>query len=210
VIAGYENFNYDVASLTGRLKGGGETVGGYFARRFGALRFDAALGWSNLNYDASAGTASGSFTGSRWLASTGLTGTQRVGELVIEPSAKIFVLWEREHAWTDSLGTLQDTRNFSARRASGGMKLLPPFLLADDMKLAPYVGLYGDYIFMSDDALPIGQPVLAIAQGWAARVTTGALMTNAHGAMIGFGGELGGLGSNYKVWTGNIRAMLPF
>ena len=108
VVAGYEHFKYDVASLNGTLKGDGETIGGYFSRRFaGNLRFDAALAWSTVNYNASSGTASGSFKGSRWLAVTGLTGNYKAGVYMLEPSAKLYMLWESQNAWTDSLGTAQ-------------------------------------------------------------------------------------------------------
>jgi hypothetical protein len=125
VVVGYENFKYDVASLAGTLKGNGETIGGYVARRFGNLRFDAALGWSNVDYNATAGTAAGSFTGSRWLGSTGLTGDYKLDAYTIEPSAKVYVLWERQTAWTDSLGTAQDGRDFSARPRRLGLETRP-------------------------------------------------------------------------------------
>ncbi len=210
VVAGHENFKYDVTSLTGTFKGNGETVGGYFARRFGALRFDAALAWSYMSYSASAGTANGSFTGSRWLASTGLTGYQKFGAFSLEPSAKVFVLWERENTWTDNLGTLQDTRTFSAGRASGGTKIARPFDLPDGSKIAPFIGVYGDYRFLSDNAVATGQPVVAISQGWSARVTTGASYMNDRGMMLSLGGEYGGIGANYKIWSGNVRGMIPF
>jgi hypothetical protein len=35
-VVGYETFKYDGASVAGSLKGNGETIGGYFAQRFGA------------------------------------------------------------------------------------------------------------------------------------------------------------------------------
>lgn len=210
LVVGYEHFKYDVAALAGSLKGDGETVGGYFARRFGNLRFDAALAWSNVNYSATAGTATGSFTGSRWLASSGLTGNYKLNAYVLEPSAKLYVLWEREKAWTDSLGTLQDARNFSAGRTALGTKVARPFEASGGWMISPYAGLYGDWRFSSDNALPVGTPVANVKDGWSGRVTSGVSATATRGAMISLGGELGGLGASYKIWSGNVRGSVPF
>src|ERR1700738_910790 len=87
-----------------------------------------ALAWSDIAYNATAGTATGSLTGHRWLFSTGLTGDYRLGAYVLEPSSKVFVWWEQQNAWTDSLGTLQTDRSFSAGRVATGGKLLYPWM----------------------------------------------------------------------------------
>jgi hypothetical protein len=211
VIVGYEYFKYDVAALAGSLKGNGETIGGYFSRHFpGNLRFDAALGWTHLNYNATAGAATGSFTGSRWLASTGLTGTYKYNVYFIEPSAKVYALWESEQAWTDSLGTAQASRNFSAGRTALGAKVGRSFEASNGWTVTPNAGLYGDWRFQSDNALPTGTPVANIGTGWSGRVTAGLAAKAAGGCMVSLDGEYGGLGANYKIWTGNVRATVPF
>ncbi|MBI3700838.1 MAG: IPT/TIG domain-containing protein [Afipia sp.] len=210
VFVGYENFKYDVASLGGGLKGNGETVGGYFARRFGDLRFDAKVGWSNVDYDITAGTAKGAIGASRWLASAGLTRDYKFGQLHFEPSAKAFMLWEQQRAWTDSLGTAQGARDFSVGRASTGAKLSQAFELPSGWKMVPFVGAYSDYRFGSDSSLPSTQPVAAISQGWSARVTSGTTFNGAKDVSVSLGGELGGIGSNYRIWTGQARANIPF
>lgn len=211
VAVGYEHFKFDVAALAGSLKGDGETIGGYFAQRFGGnLRFDAALAWTNLNYSANAGTATGSFAGSRWLASIGLTGTYKYNVYVIEPSAKLYALWENERAWTDSLGTLQNSRDFSAGRTALGAKVARPFDASGGWTVLPYVGLYSDWRFQTDNALPTGTPVANIGTGWSGRVTSGLAAKAAGGSIIALEGEYGGLGANYKIWSGNVRGMVPF
>ncbi len=211
VVVGYEHFKYDVASLAGSLKGDGETIGGYFARRFGGnLRFDAALAWSNVDYDATAATATGSFKGSRWLATTGLTGDHRFGAYTLEPSAKLYVLWERQTAWTDTLGAAHSDRNFSSGRAAFGSSIARPFATAGGWALAPYAGLYGDWRFSSDNAVTTGAPVANIKDGWSGRVTAGLSATGARGTNFTLGGEYGGLGASYKIWSGNVRASVPF
>lgn len=211
VLVGYEHFKYDVAALAGSIKGDGETVGGYFSRRFGGhLQFDAALAWSNVNYDASSGAATGSFTGSRWLVTSGLTGSHQFGAVAFEPSAKIFVLWERQGAWTDSLGAVQLGRNFSAGRTALGGRIARPFAVSEYWTVAPYAGLYGDWRFASNNALPTGAPVASIKDGWSGRVTAGMSATALRGTVLTVGGELGGLGADYKIWSGNIRGTVPF
>jgi hypothetical protein len=211
IVTGYENFKYDSASLDGTMKGNGGTIGGYTAwRLLPTLRWDATLAWSDISYDGSAGTANGSFTGHRWLASTGLTGSYRVAAFVLEPSATVYALWEREDEWTDSLGTLQPTRSFSTGRVATGGKVIYPWMLGDGARLAPYAGLYADWRFGTDDAVPAGEPIVGIDNGWSARVTGGIAYTTADGASLSLGGEYGGLGADYKVWTANARGSLPF
>jgi len=209
VVFGYENFKYDVPALVGNLTGNGETIGGYLAQRFGQLEFDAALAWSNMSYNATAGTATGSFNGSRWLFTTGLTGHQKFSDFTIEPSAKLFVLWENQTAWTDSLGTAQAANNFSSGRTALGAKVARSFVMGRGM-LTPYAGLYGDWRFSSDNAQPAGAPVVGIGKGWAARVTSGATYTCTNGVALALGGELGGLGANYTIWSGTARVAVPF
>ncbi len=209
VILGHEMFKYDIASLGGGLKGRGEAVGGYFSRRFDRIRFDATIAWSAMSYDVTAGTANGSLVGSRWLFSTGVTGNEKLGPYLLEPSLKVFALWEHQNEWTDSLATLQEARNFSAGRASGGSKIGRVFDFMDG-KLSPFVGLYGDYYFQSDNSVPAGQPVVGISSGWSARVTSGVTYMSQNGASLGFMTEIGGLGANFLVWSGQVQARLPF
>lgn len=70
----------------------------------------------------------------------------------IEPSARLYALWEREDAYTDTLGTQQAARNFSTGRASGGVKVAYPLAMAPGVRIAPYAGVYSDYYFNHDDA----------------------------------------------------------
>lgn len=73
----------------------------------------------------------------------------------------------------------------------------------------PYAGLYADWLFSSDNALPVGPPVAVIKDGWAGRVTAG-LAANARDTMVSLSGELGGLGTSYKIWMGNLRISTLF
>ncbi|OJU18129.1 MAG: hypothetical protein BGN84_11780 [Afipia sp. 62-7] len=208
---GYESFNYDFASLAGNLKGNGGTVGGYAAWRITqTLRWDAMAGWSGLSYDGVAGTASGSFTGSRWIASTGLTGNYRVAAYIFEPSAKVYALWERQGAWIDSLGASQASRDFSTGRVSAGGRVIAPWQITATTILSPYLGFYGDWRFSTDNALPVGVPFVGISDGWSGRVTGGVNIATAGGGSLALGGEYGGIGSNYGVWTASARAHWPF
>jgi len=210
VVGGYENFKYKSTLLSGTFKGDGWTIGGYGAWRFAPhWRFDAALAWSDIAYDAVAGTAAGSFGASRWLASAGLTGRYAIGALIVAPSSRLYALWEQQDAWTDSLGTLQAARSFSAGRVATGAMVSYPWLTGD-WRVAPYLGLYGDWRFSTDDAVPAGLPVVGIGDGWSARLTGGVTMAKAGGPSVSLGGEYGGLGANYKVWSANGQLNWPF
>ena len=144
------------------------------------------------------------------LASTSLTGNYKYNVYIVEPSAKIYMLWESEKAWTDSLGTLQPSRNFSAGRTALGAKVARPFEVSNGWTLSLYAGLYGDWRFQTDSAIPTATPVANIGTSWSGRVTGGLAAKAAGGSMLSLGGEYGGLGANYKIWTGNVRASMPF
>lgn len=217
VLGGYETFDYRSDALQGRLKGDGWTVGSYVGWRITeGIRFDAGAAYSGIGYNGTAGTAAGSFNGNRWLVTGGLTGTYGAYGVQIEPSARVYALWEHENAYTDTLGTLQAARDFSTGRASGGIKLSYPIAWsAATAILAPYVGLYGDYYFNSDNAgtlaaaaVPI--PANFILDGWSARATAGLTTQFNNGALIAVGGERAGIGGNFGLWTYRARASVPF
>jgi uncharacterized repeat protein (TIGR01451 family) len=216
-VGGYETFDYTSQDLSGKLKGNGWTVGSYLGWKLtSSIRFDAAVAYSGIGYDGTAGTAQGNFDGSRWMVSSGLTGNYKTYGFDVEPSAKIYALWEHENAYTDSLGTHQADHDFATGRASGGVKLSYPLAWTDSIAFAPYVGLYGDYYFTGDDAAVIvaaGALPLAstpLLDGWSARTTAGFAARFASGAAISVGGELGGIGSDTHIWTYRARAAVPF
>jgi uncharacterized repeat protein (TIGR01451 family) len=211
VLGGYENFDYTSQTLNGRLKGDGWTVGGYLGwRLWPGVRFDVAVARSGISYNGVSGTAAASFPGNRWLATGGLTGTYRTQWLEIEPSAKVYAIWERDNAYLDSLGTQQAENRFSTGRASSGVKVAYPMRWDTVTTLAPYVGVYADYYFSSNNAEALLLPTQFV-QGWAARVTSGLSYNVAGGAKVSVGGEFGGLGSqNFTTWSVRGRASVPF
>ncbi len=207
--AGYENFNYDIASLTGNLKGNGGTIGSYAGWQVTpTLRWKGMIGWTGLGYDASAGTAAGSFDGSRWLVSTGLTGSHRVAAFILEPSVDVFALWEHQTGYTDTLGALHDARNFSTGRVALGGRALAP--MPGWSGVTPYLGFYGDWRFSTNNSVPVGVAFVGLSDGWSGRVTGGVNVPIAGGGTVALGGEYGGLGANYGVWTANARLNWPF
>jgi hypothetical protein len=219
VMAGYEHFNYTEQDINGKLTGEGWTVGSYFGWKItSAIRYEAAVAYSGINYDGVAGTAQGNFNGQRWLVQTGLIGTYKAAGFVFEPSAKVYALWENEGAYTDSLGTLQASHDFSTGRASGGVKVSYPYPCAwsDTVALLPYFGIYGDYYFDQDNAAAIvaagGIPLAStpLLEGWSARVTGGLGVKFASGGTIGVGAEYGGIGSDFQIWTFKAKADVPF
>ena len=148
--------------------------------------------------------------------SGGLTGNTTYYGLNIEPSAKVYALWENENAYTDSLGTLQADRTFFTGRASGGVKVAYPWLASATVALTPFAGLYADYYFTGDNAavaILAGTAPLAsvpLLDGWSARAVGGVAAQFENGTAVAFGAELGGLGSHLQVWTFKGRASVPF
>ncbi len=140
----------------------------------------------------------------------GLTGNRKLGAFSVQPSAKLYVLREMQKAWIDTLGTLQAARTFISGRTALGAQVARPWATANGWTVSPYAGLYADWRFSSENALPTGSPVANIKDGWSARVTSGLSATASRGATIALGGELGGLGSTYKIWSGNVTAAVPF
>jgi hypothetical protein len=215
VLAGYETFSY-TQEINGRLKGDGWTTGAYLGWKIvPTLRFDAAVAYSGIGYDGTAGTAQGNFSGQRWMVSTGLTGTYKWDGLLLEPSAKVYSLWEHQNAYTDSLGTRQDTNDFASGRASGGLRAAYPLAWPDsDILLTPFLGMYGDYYFSKDDVSTLADGTelasTPLLQGWSARATGGLGIMTTDGVGLGLGAELGGIGSNTRVWTFSARARVPF
>ena len=208
-LAGYEHFNYSSQLLNGRLEGDGWTVGGYLGWRLDPqLRFDAAVAHSGVNYNGVAGTASGTFPGSRWLASAGLAGTYKLMPFELEPSAKVFALWEHEDPYTDSLGTPQAAFHFTTGRASSGLKVAYPMPLSDGTILRPYLGFYGDYYFSSNNSNTVLVPSTFI-RGGAGRVTAGITARLDSGVKLALGGEYGGIGNDFQSWTVMGRLSVP-
>jgi hypothetical protein len=210
VIAGYEHFDFNSQAFNAVLTGNGVTAGTYGAWQFApAMRFNAAVAWSDIFVSGTSGTASGNFTAYRWLASAGITGNHSWGALMLEPSAQIYALWEQDNAYTDSLGTAQASRNFDTSRSSGGAKASYRFVVGS-VSLTPYVGLYGDYYFSKDNATTDGLTTVPILQGWAARTTAGLITTFSNGAQLAVGSEFSGVGSAAEFWTLSVRGRVAF
>ena len=217
---GYENFDYEVQTFDGTLKGSGWTTGAYAAWRIARhLRLDATVAWSNVNYDVSAvtaagainGASAGAFDGGRGLGSVGITGIYPSSGFVFEPSVRAFALWERQKSWTDNTGQEQAARTFTIGRVSTGAKLSYPLPGTQNLAVTPYAGVYGDYRFSKDDALPVAVGTFGIADGLSGRVISGVALTNRQGATFTVGGELGGLGlADQRLWALNARGVLPF
>ena len=210
VLGGYEHFDYSSQAFNGVLKGEGWTAGAYLGWRLTPnLRFDAGGAWSDILVNDASGTAAGNFIGHRWLVTGGFTGTYGWRAILLEPSARVFALWEHENAYTDSLGTLQPDRNFATGRASGGVKVSYPWAWSSTTNVAPYLGLYGDYYFSRDDATTVGLTTVPLLQGWSGRATGGVAMTFGRGALSA-GGEYGGIGSDFHIWTWRARGTVAF
>jgi hypothetical protein len=215
VLGGYETFDYRSDALAGRLNGNGTTVGAYLGWKFlPGLRFDVGGAHTAVGYDGVAGTASGAFTGSRWLLSSGLIGTYDANAFEVEPSAKVYALWESQGAYTDSLGTPQATSTFTTGRTSAGAKIST--LPKTTNFLAPFAGFYGDYYFNGDNAAlaatATAVPLAAekILAGWSARALAGFAARFGDATTVTCDVEYGGIGSNTEILKYRCDAGVPF
>jgi len=64
----------------------------------------------------------------------------------------------------------------------------------DARAFVPYLGLYGDYRFSSDSALPVAPGLVGISDGWSARVTGCTAISAPNGGSLTLDGEVGNLG----------------
>ena len=211
IFGGYETFGYDVTSLSGHLHGDGLTAGAYIGWRFlPGVRFDVGVARSEIGYRGAAGEASANFSGTRTFVTTGITGTYNIMRgLDLEPSARIYGLWEDQGAYTDSLRINQSQRSFSTGRGSVGAKLIYKWLSPFDMVIAPYAGVYADDYFNKDDAGLLASPN-AVMTGASARLVGGVAFTSDRGLRISTGGEVGGLAGNFTTWSFRTRGSVPF
>jgi hypothetical protein len=53
-------------------------------------------------------------------------------------------------------------------------------------------------------------PTQFVLDGWSARATAGIATRFGNGALIAIGGERGGIGGNFALWTYRARASVPF
>jgi hypothetical protein len=191
------------------IDGAGWTVGAYLGwRLFKTIRFDAGVAYSGIDFQGTAGTASGAFLGRRALTTAGLSGSYRFGALDIEPSARVYALWEAEDGYTDSLGTAQADRRFVTGRASIGTKLTYRESIAG-MIFAPYAGAYADYYLTKDDAAP--QSAAPTSDGVSARVISGVQLKTVSGAILELSGGAGGVGAElFTTRLVRARASIPF
>jgi hypothetical protein len=103
----------------------------------------------------------------------------------------------------------QASRTFSDGRIATGAKASYPLEISG-VRYSPYAGLYGDWRFATNNALPVNVADTGLKDGWSARVISGVAMTARNGASLSLGGELGGLGAGYEVWSANARVNWPF
>jgi hypothetical protein len=208
--AAYESARLTVDALSGRMDDDAVTIGGYAAWRFVEnWRIDGKLGRGHVWYEDRAGAGvEGSFEAARWLAGGGLTGLYRAGGVLIQPSSRVYAVWESNDAYADSRGAPQASRDFSDGRVATGAKLAFPIPLAD-LGLLPYVGAYGDYRFSHDTELPSGAEY-GLEDGWSARLSAGLRFTLANGAVATLGGDYGGIGADSQRWSASATLLWVF
>jgi outer membrane autotransporter protein len=209
IVAGYEYTDSQFDSLDGSLSGNGETVGAYGAWRLGtALRAEAGVTYSMLSYDIENASADADFEATRLITYGGLSSVMNLGEVRVDPSANVLMLWQDEDSYTDSQGVEYDDRSFESFRGDVGAEFSLPNLHAGDWSTVPYAGVYADY-WWNDDSEALNDTV-GILDNWSARVAGGIDFTSAgENASFTLGGEMGGLGDT-TTWSAKAEARFAF
>lgn len=218
VLVAYEDFRYEIDANPSQLDGNGYSFGAYIAfRPVREVRIDAGTVHTWLDYDVAAVPSNGDFDSARWFYFATLTGTTSLGDVTVEPSASIVWLSEDQDAYVDSLGTGHPSNDFTAGRASFGASVTQVFAvtstLAPDLILVPYIGLYADYYFSSEEALVATVPTFGISEDWSARVKSGIVLSSpkTNAWSLNLGGELGNLGGDEGlIYAGRLGGSVRF
>lgn len=173
----------------GRLEGEGYTAGTYAGARMGNVMTDLTLAYTPAGYGLEAGVAEGSFDASRILVSDGLNGMFDLAGFEVRPSARLYVRWETQDAWTDTLGGDHDEREFLTARISLGGAISRALPIGDDVALVPSIGAYADYQGTWDSAA-------GDSTALSGRATAGVAIEAGGSASVGVDGEVRGLGTD--------------
>lgn len=209
IVAGYEYTDSQFDSLDGSLSGNGETVGAYGAWRIGTvLRAEAGVAYSMLSYDIENASADANFDATRLITYGGLSSVMNLGDVRVDPSASVLMLWQDEDSYTDSADVEYDDRSFESFRGDVGAEFSLPNLHAGDWSTVPYAGVYADY-WWNNDSESLNDTV-GILENWSARITGGIDFTSpGENASFTIGGELGGLGDT-TTWSAKAEARFAF
>lgn len=210
LVAGYEDFNYELGFRNAKLDGNGWNGGGYFGWKFlDRLRLDGMLTYGRISYGAQADNVTAGFDADRITGMLRLSGRWGLGaSFYVEPSARIIYANEKQDAFTDTAGVLHSKYDFDVGLASFGGEV-GAATIWNSWVVTPTVGLYSDYRIGADTAATIAT-LPNFGNGMSARVTGGLRWTASNGFTTSVGGEYGGLGSDIQFWRARASAGMAF
>nr|WP_246476137.1 autotransporter outer membrane beta-barrel domain-containing protein [Roseibium litorale] len=153
------------------------------------------------------------FTTNRLLLQGGLTGDFKFGDLSFNPFAKVTYFWEKQDAYTDTLGNWIPSQDFDLGRLEFGPKVTWDVPVDDGLQLALQFGFSGIYDFDLLQAEAVSDPSLESAnQRFRAKATGGvAVVVPGRNIQVKGEGYYDGIGAkDFEAFGGALRLSVPF
>lgn len=155
VAIGYEDLDIDTSFNNGTFEGQGYGVTPYIGFAINdKWSIQALLGYTAVEYDTASnfGAITSSFDADRYYGSATIAGSYKVTNKVhLAPKASVLWLTEDQDGFTDSAGNVVGDTTIDLGRLSAGGTI--SYLAG---KVTPFVRLLGEYDFVKEDAVALG------------------------------------------------------
>ncbi len=155
VAIGYEDLDIDTSFNNGTFEGQGYGVTPYIGVSLNdRWSIQALIGYTAVEYDTTSnfGAVTSSFDADRLYGSATVAGSFKVTKKVhLAPKASVLYLTEDQDGFTDSAGTVAAGTTIDLGRVSAGGTI--SYLAG---KVTPFIRLLGEYDFVKEDAVALG------------------------------------------------------
>ncbi|SOC03618.1 outer membrane autotransporter protein [Rhodobacter sp. JA431] len=192
-LVGFGTIDLDVGA-NGGFDADGNTLGVYWAHRFGRLTADAMLTHTWSDYEVTSAGATGSFDAKRVTLAASLRGQVQRPGVTLEPVVQLLYAVEDQDGYTDSLGGVIDATTIKAGRLSLGSRFLFDQRMTSAGLYRPWLGVYADYHFSDANTNPASS-LPALDDQLSGRIAAGFSYVFANQGNLNVDLSLGGLGS---------------